>query len=205
MDNEVWDTISIYGYKINIKSEVDKNYDEDGLNDYEKNYHDFLVKMQDYQDKYFNHNSSDDEIGSNRFSLELLMSSVDKSYEMGNGDISVENQCIAIIGIKNPTGNLKDLTEKHNSLLGMFATKKEIFQDYKIDSEPNFYSGIPWVVSEEINSQDSFTDSDESYYDSEEDSDYSEDSSYVSSSEEETESEDEETTEESSHQTEEDN
>ncbi len=194
MDNEVWDTVSIYGYKINIKNEIDKNYDEDGLNDYEKAYHNFLVKMQDYQDKFFNQSATDDEVGANRFSLELLMTSVDKSYEMGNGDIGIENQCIVVIGIKNPIGNLKELAEKHNSLLGIFSTKKDIFQDYKIDSDPNFYSGIPWVVSEEITSQDSYTTTDDSSYDSEDSSDYSEDSSSYDSEET---SEDEETEEES--------
>jgi hypothetical protein len=181
MDNEIWDTISIYGYKINIKSEVDKNYDEDGLNDYEKSYHDFLVTMQDYQDKFFNHNSTDDEIGANRFSLELLMTTVDKDYEMGNGDITVENQCIVVIGIKNPTGNLKELAEKHNSLLEIFANKKEMFSEYNIETSPKFYSGIPWVVSLDINSQDSFSDSDE------------EDSSYNSSDYDESSSDEEET------------
>jgi hypothetical protein len=169
MDSEIWDTISIYGYKITIKAEVDKNYDEEGLSDYEKNYHTFLVKMQEYQDKYFNHSSSDDEVGANRFSLELLMTTVDKSYEMGNGDITVENQCIVVIGIKNPTGNLKELAEKHNSLLEIFANKKEIFSDYKIDFEPSFYSGIPWVVSLDIESDDfsEESESDTSYESSE--------------------------------------
>lgn len=185
MDSEVWDTISIYGYKINIKSEVDKNYDEEGLNNYEKEYHEFLVTMQDFQDKYFNQSDEDYEIGSNRFSLEIIMPSVDKTYEMGNGDIAVENQCIAIIGIKNPTGNLKDLAEKHNNLLGMFASKKEIFQSYKIESEPEFYSGVPWVVSVEITSQDSCSDKedDDSTYRT---SDYSdEESSYDETTEDE--------------------
>jgi hypothetical protein len=180
MDSEFFDTISIYGYKINIKSEIDKNYDNEGLNDYEKSYHDFLVKMQDFQDKYFNQSAVDDEIGSNKFSLEILMSTFDKSYEMGNGDISIENQCIAVIGIKNPTGNLKELAEKHNNLLGIFSTKKEIFQDYKIESEPNFYSGIPWVVSEDTESSD---DSDDTY-DSDEDSYYTTTESSYDSSEE---------------------
>ena len=161
MDSEVWDTISIYGYKIKIKNEIDENYDENGLNDYEKTYHEFLVTMQDFQEKYFNQSDEDYEIGSNKFSLEVIMPTVDRTYEMGNGDIAIENQCIAVIGIKNPTGNLKDLAEKHNNLLGMFATKKEIFQSYKIDSEPKFYSGVPWVVSVEINSQDSHSDNEE--------------------------------------------
>ena len=184
MDSEIWDTISIYGYKINIKSEVDKNYDEDGLNDYEKSYHDFLVTMQDYQDKFFNHNETDEEVGANRFSLELLMTTVDKDYEMGNGDISVENQCIVIIGIKNPTGNLKELAEKHNSLLEVFANKKEMFSIYKIETSPRFYSGIPWVVSLDVGSQDSY-DSDSSncssYYTTE-DSEETSSSSYTSTS-----------------------
>ena len=188
MDSELWDIISIDGYKIDIKSEVDKNYDDEGLNNYEKTYHEFLVTMQDFQDKYFNQHDTDAEIGSNKFSLEIIMPTVDRSYEMGNGDIAIENQCIAIIGIKNPTGNLKDLTEKHNNLLGVFDSKKEIFQSYKIDSEPEFYSGIPWVVSIEINSQESYTDEEDSSYDT---SDYSDEEtetseeSYSSSSEEE--------------------
>jgi hypothetical protein len=188
MDSEIWDTISIYGYKITIKSEVDKNYDEDGLNDYEKNYHEFLVKMQDYQDKYFNHSATDDEVGANRFSLELLMSSVDKDFEMGNGDITVENQCIVVIGIKNPTGNLKELAEKHNNLLSMFASNKEFFQDYKIDSNPEFYSGVPWVVSEELLSNDSSYTTESSSYDSSEYYDSSEEESEEDSGEESSES-----------------
>jgi len=190
MDNEVWDTITIYGYKINIKSDIDQNYDSEGLNNYEKEYHEFLVTMQDFQDKYFNQSDEDYEVGYNRFSLEIIMPTVDKSYEMGNGDIAVENQCIAIIGIKNPTGNLKDLTEKHNNLLGMFSSKKEIFQKYKIESDPNFYSGVPWVVSVEITSQDSCSDNEDedSSYNT---SDYSDESSYEETTE------DDETTEES--------
>jgi len=192
MDSEIWDIISIYGYKIGIKSEVDKNYDDEGLNDYEKTYHEFLVTMQDFQDKYFNQHDTDAEVGSNKFSLEIIMPTVDRSYEMGNGDISIENQCIAIIGIKNPTGNLKELAEKHNNLLEIFSSKKEIFQSYKIDSEPEFYSGIPWVVSIEIKSQDSYTDDEEDssyhtsdYSDETSEKDETSEESYFSSSEEE--------------------
>lgn len=179
MDTEIWDTITIYGYKININSEIDKNYDNDGLNDYEKVYHEFLVTIQDFQDKYFNQNEGDDEVGSNKFSLEIIMPTVDNTYEMGNGDIAIENQCIVVIGIKNPTGNLKELAEKHNNLLGMFASKKEIFQNYKIDSDPEFYSGIPWVVSLDIGSQDSpsISDDDDSSYDN---SDYSDEETETS-------------------------
>lgn len=174
MPTEFWDTIAIYGYKIDIKEEPDKNYDDEGLNDYEKSYHDFLVKMQDYQDKYFNKNESDIEVGSNRFSLEIIMTSVENSYEMGDGDISVENQCIVIIGIKNPTGNLKDLAEKHNALLETFASKKDLFKDYELDTTPQFYSGIPWVISEDTESRD---DDDSSFNSVDDDSSYDDDDS----------------------------
>lgn len=167
MDNEVWTTISIYGYKVNIKSNVDENYDDNGLNDYEKLYHRFLLTIQDLQDKYFTSDDENDVVGSNKFSLEVIMPSVDKTYEMGNADISTDNQCIVVIGIKNPTGNLKDLIEKHNALLQNFATKKEIFQDYKLDSDPNFYSGIPWFVSPEDMESSTFDDSDSEYETSE--------------------------------------
>lgn len=185
MPTEFWDTITIYGYKIDIKEEPDKNYDDEGLNEYEKRYHDFLVKMQDYEDKYFNKNESDVEVGSNKFSLEIIMPSVENSYEMGDGDIAIENQCIVVIGIKNPTGNLKDLAEKHNALLETFASKKELFKDYELDTTPQFYSGIPWVVSEDTESRDDsdssfnsdYTDDDDSTY---EESDYSDEESETS-------------------------